>query len=129
MVDGSYSSEVLARLREPRNLGSLPREDPDVGTGEAREEGTGRLVRVQLRVDSVGVVREACFKAFGCPATIASASLVAERASGVPLAALPAVTGEELAQALRLGPERRVAAETALAALQAAIEQLRGRRR
>ncbi len=129
MPAGAYSPEVLARFREPRNLGSLPRDDPRVGTGQAGEEGTGRLVRVQLRVDAGGVVTEARFKAFGCPATIACASLVTERADGASLHELSCVSGSELVEALRLAPERRDAAEVAVAALLAAADDLRGRAR
>ena len=129
MADGSYSPPVLARFREPLNLGSLPRDDPSVGTGEAGEESTGRLVRVQLRVDAAGVITEARFKAFGCPATIASASWVTERAKGAQLAALRAVSGAELAEALRLTPERLDAAEVAVAALHAAAHDLQSRAR
>ena len=129
MADGAYSPEVLARFREPPNLGSLPRDDPSVGTGEAGEESTGRLVRVQLRVDAEGVIAEARFKAFGCPATIASASWITERVSGAPLADLPSVTRSELIEALQLAAERREAADVAVAALQAAAHELRARAR
>ena len=129
MAGGAYSPEVLARFREPPNLGSLPRDDPSVGTGEAGEESTGRLVRVQLRVDAEGVIAEARFKAFGCPATIASASWITERVSGAPLAALPPVTRSELIEALQLAPERREAADVAVAALTSALSASRARLR
>ncbi len=129
MADGNYSPQVLARFREPCNLGSLPRDDPGVGTGEAGEESTGRLVRVQLRVDAQGVITEARFKAFGCPATIACASWVTECASGASLAELPRVREPELVEALRLAPERRPAAEVAVAALLAAAHDLQSRAR
>ncbi len=120
---------MLARFREPPNLGSLPHDDPSVGTGEAGEESTGRLVRVQLRVDAKGVIAEARFKAFGCPATIASASWVTERVRGAHLAALPPVSGAELAEALRLTPQRLDAAEVAVAALTNALSASRARLR
>ncbi len=127
MAEGAYSLEVLAHFREPSNLGSLPRDDPRVGTGQAGGEGTGRLVRVQLRIDAGAVVTEARFKAFGCPATIACASLVTERAGGASLHALSSVSGSELVEALRLAPERRDAAEVAVAALLAAAHDLQSR--
>ncbi len=123
-AEGPYSAEVLARFRNPANLGSLAQEDPDVGTGRAGDESTGRVVCVQLRVDGANVVAEACFKAFGCPATIAAASLATELVQGRRLERVGALTDVEVAQALNLSPERWAAAEVAVAALHAAAVEL-----
>jgi len=127
LAEGPYSAEVLARFRNPPNLGSLAQGNPDVGTGRAGEESTGRVVCVQLRVDGANVVAEACFKAFGCPATIAAASLATELVQGRRLERVGALTDVEVAQALNLSPERQMAAEVAVAALYAAAEDLRQR--
>ena len=127
VAEGLYSEEVLARFRDPSNLGSLAQGDPDVGTGRAGDESTGRVVCVQLRVDGANVIAEACFKAFGCPATIAAASLATELVQGRPLERVGGLTHAEVAQALNLSPERQMAAEVAVAALHAAAAELRDR--
>jgi len=76
----SYSAAVLSRVREPKFVGWLPRDAPDVGSGEAGSFDQGTMTRIQLRVDdATGRVSEAVFKVFGCSAAIASASLVTER--------------------------------------------------
>jgi NifU-like protein involved in Fe-S cluster formation len=119
-----YSAAVLARLREPRFAGRLPRGEPAIGTGEAGDGDRGELVRIQLRVEPGGRIAEACFQAFGCPATIAAASLAAECAQGRPLAEALRLGPERLAVALELGGERRRSAVLAADALAAAARDL-----
>ncbi len=119
-----YSAAVLDHYRNPRNPGRLPRDAPDVGTGEAGEPEEGDLVRIQLRADARGRVHDVRFQAFGCTATIASASLATELARGRELAELAAVTADELARRLSLAPERARSAGLAAAALARAARAL-----
>ena len=80
----NYSQAVLERVREPKYVGWLPRDAPDVGTGEAGSIERGSMTRIQVRVDATTErITEAVFKVFGCSAAIASASLVAERLHGI----------------------------------------------
>jgi NifU-like protein involved in Fe-S cluster formation len=79
----NYSQAVLQRVREPKHVGWLPRDAPDVGTGEAGALDSGTMTRIQVRiVPETQRVEEAVFKVFGCSAAIASASLVTERMQG-----------------------------------------------
>lgn len=121
-----YSPEVLEHFRNPAHAGSFPRDAAGVVTGEAGDEASGRLVRMQLRVAPDATIREVRFKAFGCPATIASASFVAARLSGRGLADSGALTAAGVAEALALPASRRRAAELALEALARALERARG---
>ncbi len=117
-----YSAEVIELCRHPRNAGRLPAQDPDVAGGEAGAAEEGELVRIQIRVGPDQLVREAVFRAFGCPATIAAASLATERVLGQPLSFAAGLATRDLARALSLPPERVRSAELARAALAAAVE-------
>ena len=121
MSDPGHSEALLDHLRNPRNPGSLPRHDPYVRTGEAGSPDGTRLVRLQFRVDASGRIGDACFKAFGCSATIACASWVVERVEGELAAATFDLGPDALCDALELSGERRDAANLALGALQAAL--------
>jgi NifU-like protein involved in Fe-S cluster formation len=123
-VGAPYGPAVLARLRDPRFAGRLPRGEPGVGTGEAGDGERGELVRIQLRVERDGRIARACFQAFGCPATIAAASLAAEWAHGRSLAEAQRLEPEWLAVPLELGAERRRSAVLAADALAAAARDL-----
>jgi nitrogen fixation NifU-like protein len=116
----AYSDAVLDHLRRPRGAGALPREDPDVRTGEAGDADDGRLVRMQLRVAG-DRVDQARFKAFGCAATIASASWLAERLPGRSLESAGRIGAGEIRAGLGLPEAQSAAAELALRALRAAL--------
>ncbi len=90
--------------------------------GEAGAAEEGELVRIQIRVGPDQLVREAVFRAFGCPATIAAASLATERVLGQPLSFAAGLATRDLARALSLPPERVRSAELARAAAAAAVE-------
>lgn len=118
-----HSTGVSEHFRNPRHVGTLPAEDPDVGTGRAEAETHGDITRVQLRVDSVsGVIREARFKAFGCSVAIASASLATEWVTGRTLASARAITADDITSALSLSAEKAYCAELARNAIGAAID-------
>jgi nitrogen fixation NifU-like protein len=115
-----YSDAVLERIREPRYAGTLNPADANVGTGEAGSLERGTLIRVQVRVEA-GYVADARFKAFGCSAAIASASLVAERLQGLKVNEAGALTPQSVIDALELPSERVHAAEIAVEAARRAI--------
>ena len=115
----SYSAAVLERVRNPRRVGSLPRESRDVGTGEAGSIEGGTMARIQVRVVD-GRIAEARFRVFGCSAAIASASLVAERLEGAPIAGAVPAAGVVAAD-LALPDERRATAALVVQAAEEAI--------
>jgi NifU-like protein involved in Fe-S cluster formation len=114
----------LEHLQEPRGAGSWPPGSPGVATGEAGDESDGRLIRLQLRSAGDGRIEGARFKAFGCAATLASASYLAERVAGLPLDAARAIRADEVARALELPEDRRRAPELAVEALRQALDRL-----
>jgi nitrogen fixation NifU-like protein len=118
-----YSAAVLARVREPKHVGWMPRDAADVGTGEAGSLDEGTLTRIQVRVDGgTRRVEEAVFKAYGCSAVIASASLVTERLQGASLADLDALDGLAIVAELELPIERAGVAARAVEAARQAID-------
>jgi nitrogen fixation NifU-like protein len=118
----NYSIAVLERVRDPKFVGWLPRDAPDVGTGEAGSLDGGTMTRIQLRIDpATRRIDEAVFKVFGCSAAIASASLVAERLHGATLDQGRELEGLAVIAELELPIERAGVAALAVAAAKAAM--------
>ena len=79
----AYSEKVIEHYEKPRNVGTLDKEDPNVGTGLVGAPACGDVMRLQIRVNpETNVVEEAKFKTFGCGSAIASSSLVTEWVKG-----------------------------------------------
>src|SRR5687768_10398750 len=98
-----YSSAVVDYCNHPRNVGSLPVQDPAVGTGTARAATCQDAIRIQIAVDdSTSRVTTARFKAFGCVAALASASFAAEWLTGRALVEVPSLTPDLITNALDL---------------------------
>lgn len=118
----NYSPAVLARVRDPKYVGWLPRDAPDVGTGEAGALEHGTLTRVQVRVSTeTRVIDEAVFKVFGCSAAIASASLVTERLRGTPVDAVADFDALSVVAELELPVDRAGMAALAVEAAKNAV--------
>ena len=120
------SEKVTLRCAALSYAGSLDATATDVGTGSAGAGGTGDLVRIQLRAGGDRLVA-ARFKAFGCTATIACASLACEAVEGGTLEEAEAILPERLAAALDLPLSRLHCATLALVALRDAIRDLRNK--
>ena len=79
----AYSDKVIDHYNHPRNVGSLPKDDPNVGTGLAGAPECGDVMKLQMKINSEAqVIEEAEFKTFGCGSPIASSSLATERVKG-----------------------------------------------
>ena len=79
----AYSDKVVDHFNNPRNVGSLPKQDPSVGTGLVGAPERGDVMKLQVRVNpETGVIDEAKFKTFGCGSAIASSSLATEWLKG-----------------------------------------------
>src|SRR3970040_2085476 len=101
----SYSPKVLDHFQNPRNVGSLSKDDPHVGTGLVGAPECGDVMKLQIRINpEPGVIDEAKFKTFGCGSAIASSSLVTEWLKGRTLDQALAITNAEIADELQLPP-------------------------
>ncbi|MGQ0732437.1 MAG: iron-sulfur cluster assembly scaffold protein [Acidobacteriota bacterium] len=119
-----YSPAVIARVRDPKHVGWLPREARDVGTGEAGRLDEGTVTRIQVRIgEHSGRIDEAVFKVFGCSAAIASASLVTERLHGATPDEARVLEPLTIVAELELPIERAGVAALAVDAARSAIEE------
>ena len=78
----AYSDKVLDHYENPRNVGSLDKDDPNVGTGIVGAPECGDVMKLQLKISDDGVIEDAKFKTFGCGSAIASSSYVTELVKG-----------------------------------------------
>ena len=72
----AYSEKVIDHYENPRNVGSLDKNDPSVGTGMVGAPACGDVMKLQIRVNEQGVIEDARFKTYGCGSAIASSSPV-----------------------------------------------------
>jgi nitrogen fixation NifU-like protein len=125
----SYSSKVIDHYENPRNVGSLDKEAPDVGTGLVGAPACGDVMKLQIRVNEEGVIEEAKFKTFGCGSAIASSSLVTELVKGRSIEEALRIKNTEVAEELALPPVKvhcSVLAEDAIKAAIADYQRKRG---
>jgi nitrogen fixation NifU-like protein len=125
----AYSPKVLDHFQNPRNVGSLPKDDPHVGTGLVGAPECGDVMKLQIRVDPrTGVIDEAKFKTFGCGSAIASSSLVTEWLKGRTLDQALAISNGDIAEELQLPPVKIHCSVLAEDAIKAAIADYQRKR-
>lgn len=100
----AYSDKVLDHYENPRNVGSLDKEDPAVGTGMVGAPACGDVMKLQIKVDDEGRIEDAKFKTYGCGSAIASSSLVTELLKGKTLDEATAIRNSDIAEELALPP-------------------------
>ena len=100
----AYSDKVLDHYSNPRNVGTLPKEDPNVGTGVVGAPECGDVMKLQLRISDEGVVEDAKFKTFGCGSAIASSSYVTELVKGKTVDEVMSIRNTHIVQELSLPP-------------------------
>ena len=100
----AYSDKVLDHYENPRNVGSLDKNDPSVGTGMVGAPACGDVMKLQIKVDDEGRIEDAKFKTYGCGSAIASSSLVTELLKGKTLDEATAIRNSDIAEELALPP-------------------------
>ena len=118
----AYSDKVLDHYENPRNVGSLDKDDPDVGTGMVGAPACGDVMKLQIKVDENGIISDARFKTYGCGSAIASSSLVTEWVKGKTLDEAGTIRNTEIAKELALPPVKIHCSILAEDAIKAAIE-------
>jgi nitrogen fixation NifU-like protein len=98
-----YSQKVFDYIQNPRNVGALPDDAPDVGTAMMGNPVCGDVMKLQIRIKDNTIV-DAKFKTFGCGAAIASASYLTELIIGKPVDEATKITNEKIFQDLGLPP-------------------------
>ena len=100
----AYSEKVLDHYENPRNVGSLDKNDPSVGTGMVGAPACGDVMKLQIKVNDEGRIEDAKFKTYGCGSAIASSSLVTELLKGKTLDEATAIRNSDIAEELALPP-------------------------
>lgn len=121
----AYSEKVIDHYENPRNVGSLDKNDPSVGTGMVGAPACGDVMKLQIRVNDQGVIEDARFKTYGCGSAIASSSLVTEWVKGKTLNQAMDIRNTQIADELALPPVKIHCSILAEDAIKAAVEDYR----
>jgi len=124
----AYNDKVIDHYENPRNVGSMSHEDPDVGTGLVGAPACGDVMRLQIKVNAEGIIEDAKFKTFGCGSAIASSSLVTEWVKGKPLEYAEQLQNTEIVKELSLPPVKVHCSVLAEDAIKAAVADWRAKK-
>ena len=117
----AYSEKVIDHYENPRNVGSFPKDDADVGTGMVGAPACGDVMKLQIKVNN-GIIQDAKFKTYGCGSAIASSSLVTEWIKGKTLDQAATIKNTQIATELALPPVKIHCSILAEDAIKAAIK-------
>jgi len=123
----AYSDKVIDHYENPRNVGSFDKNDPTVGTGMVGAPACGDVMKLQIKVDQDGIIRDARFKTYGCGSAIASSSLVTEWVKGMHIDDAINLKNSQIAEELALPPVKIHCSILAEDAIKAAVNDYRNR--
>ncbi|CDO93605.1 unnamed protein product [Kluyveromyces dobzhanskii CBS 2104] len=125
----SYHPKVIDHYTNPRNVGSLDKNLPNVGTGLVGAPACGDVMKLQIQVnDETGVIENVKFKTFGCGSAIASSSYMTELVRGKTLEDAGKIKNTEIAKELSLPPVKLHCSMLAEDAIKAAIKDYQNKR-
>src|SRR5271170_5045645 len=120
----AYSDKVVEHYNNPRNVGSLDKTSPDVGTGIVGAPECGDVMKLQIQVKD-GLIKDAKFKTFGCGSAIASSSLATEWLKGKSVDEALTIDNMDIVEELSLPPVKIHCSVLAEDAIKAAINDYR----
>lgn len=123
----AYDQKVIDHFENPRNVGSLDKTAPNVGTGLVGAPACGDVMKLQIQVNDEGIIEDAKFKTFGCLSAIASSSLVTEWVKGKTLEEAAQIKNSDIAEELCLPPVKIHCSVLAEDAIREAIEDLKSK--
>ena len=123
----AYSNKVLDHYENPRNVGTLDKEDPNVGTGMVGAPACGDVMKLQIQVDDNGIITDAKFKTYGCGSAIASSSLLTEWVRGQTVEEVEKIKNSDIANELALPPVKIHCSVLAEDAIKAALADYKGK--
>jgi nitrogen fixation NifU-like protein len=118
----AYSDKVIDHFQNPQNVGSMDRNDPDVGTGMVGAPACGDVMKLQLRINDDGIIEDAKFKTFGCGSAIASSSLITTIVKGKHMNEAESISNSDIARELSLPPVKIHCSVLAEDAIKSAIK-------
>ena len=125
----AYSKELVDHYEKPRNVGSMDKSSPEVGTGLVGAPACGDVMKLQIKVNNSGVIEDAKFKTFGCCSAIASSSLITEWVKGKKIDEASQIKNTEIAKHLALPPVKIHCSILAEDAIKAAIKDYKTKNR
>ena len=123
----AYSEKVIDHYENPRNVGSMDKNDPQVATGMVGAPACGDVMKLQLKISADGIIEDAKFKTYGCGSAIASSSLVTEWVKGKSIEEAGEIKNTAIAEELALPPVKIHCSILAEDAIKAAIEDYRSK--
>ena len=123
----AYSDKVLDHYENPRNVGTLDKDDASVGTGMVGAPACGDVMKLQIKVNDDGIIEDAKFKTYGCGSAIASSSLLTEWVKGQTLDKVEQIKNSDIAEELALPPVKIHCSVLAEDAIKAALADYRGK--
>ncbi|EMG45909.1 ISU1 Iron sulfur cluster assembly protein 1 [Candida maltosa Xu316] len=126
----SYHEKVIDHYENPRNVGTLNKDDSNVGTGLVGAPACGDVMRLQIKVDEkTGKIEEVKFKTFGCGSAIASSSYATEIIKGKTLDEALNIKNADIAKELSLPPVKLHCSMLAEDAIKSAVRDYKSKRR
>ncbi|UWI83338.1 Fe-S cluster assembly scaffold IscU [Wolbachia endosymbiont of Howardula sp.] len=123
----SYNKKILDHYENPRNVGSLDKKDPNVGTGLVGAPSCGDVMKLQIKIDAQGIIEDAKFKTFGCGSAIASSSLLTEMIKGKKIEDVMKIKNTQISEELSLPPVKIHCSVLAEEAIKAAIRDYKSK--
>lgn len=123
----AYSEKVIDHYENPRNVGTLDKDDPSVATGMVGAPACGDVMKLQLKISDEGIIEDAKFKTYGCGSAIASSSLVTEWVKGKSIDEAAEIKNTAIAEELALPPVKIHCSILAEDAIKAALEDYRSK--
>ena len=123
----AYSNQVIDHYENPRNVGSFSKDEEGIGTGMVGAPACGDVMKLQIKVDDNGIIRDARFKTYGCGSAIASSSLVTELVRGMHIDDASNIRNSQIAEELALPPVKIHCSILAEDAIKAAVNDYRNR--
>ena len=123
----AYEKQLIDHFENPRNVGTLDKDDPDVGTGLVGAPACGDVMRLQIKVNDKGIIEDAKFKTFGCGSAIASSSLVTVWVKSKTIEEAKKITNKEIVEELSLPPVKVHCSVLAEDAIKTAIADWRNK--
>ncbi len=123
----AYSAKVVEHYENPSNVGTMDKNDPNVGTGMVGAPSCGDVMRLQIKVSDSGIIEDAKFKTYGCGSAIASSSLATEWLKGKTLDQATTIKNSEIAKELDLPPVKIHCSVLAEDAIKSAIEDYKSK--
>lgn len=123
----AYSEKLVDHYENPRNVGSMDKNDDHVGTGLVGAPACGDVMKLQIKVNDAGIIEDARFKTFGCGSAIASSSLVTEWVKGKHVDEAMEIKNTQIAQELALPPVKIHCSVLAEDAIKAAVSDYKAK--